>query len=254
MVAGPAVVRGNVVQRDVRHVADHAARDGHHVFAASQHVNRLELGERAHQLLPDRGNRLELAWPGVRIMRPGKPRGGVRLPLGGKAIPKLPRRRHERSIRRVARETRETHETGKRILMVHGIRGKTRKGERERKRKEDERREVRLTDFRLAEPMRVPRHESLSSPFENKRRLRRQSAGCLNKSCTHSLLFSVSFRVFRGKTRPSSFRVFRGQNSFSQSLYPSRRLRSPPIVSKRCSSSAVRSRRHFSSRATVDSS
>ncbi len=86
MVAGPNVVGRDVVQRYVLGATDERLRFGSDRLAAGQNVNGFELRQRLHQLLPDGRNRLELARPGVRIVRPGQPGGGVRLPFGRKAI------------------------------------------------------------------------------------------------------------------------------------------------------------------------
>ena len=86
MITRPNVVGWNVMDGNVRHFADEIARLSEYLLASGKNMNRLEFSERAHILCPNRWDRLELSWPGFRLVRPGKPRGGVRFPLRGKAV------------------------------------------------------------------------------------------------------------------------------------------------------------------------
>ena len=87
MVAGPSVVGRNVVQRDVRHVGRPAVRAS--AITASPPA-RICTGSNSASVRTSSahtaGNRLELARPGLAVVRPGKPGGRVRLPLGRHAI------------------------------------------------------------------------------------------------------------------------------------------------------------------------
>ena len=88
-VAQPDAVGGPVMEEEAGEVGSATAEDAGGAALGGeivdQDVDVLDGGEMANDFGVDPGDGLKLAGPVFRIVRPGDPCGGVRLPLGGHA-------------------------------------------------------------------------------------------------------------------------------------------------------------------------